>query len=298
MNLSRNGAHAPSYLFAAIAIFVSCGAASAQSPKAITQDQRPDATPSQNVETVLSSHGSQLTGLFLLAAGAQPHRTILLLHGFPGYEQNMDLAQSLRRDGWNVLAVHYRGSWGAGGAFSFSHCIEDIGAMLGYLTLPANAAKFHIDTRKIAVAGHSMGGFLTMVAMAQHPEFAAGVVITEGSPIEDGPGFFGSASDPADYVPLAGTSPAQLEADAKANAAAWSFAALAPKIAPRPVFVLSANDGLRASNEKLRASLTKAGSPVAYTHMDTDHGFSDHRIALETAILEWLDKTVPASPAR
>jgi len=26
--------------------------------------------------------------------------------------------------------------------------------------------------------------------------------------------------------------------------------------------------------------------------MDTDHGFSDHRIALETAVLAWLDKTI------
>jgi hypothetical protein len=29
-----------------------------------------------------------------------------------------------------------------------------------------------------------------------------------------------------------------------------------------------------------------------YAHMDTDHGFSDHRIALEIAILHWLDETV------
>ena len=57
-------------------------------------------------------------GLFLLASGTQPHPTVILLHGFPGYEQNIDLAQSLRRDGWNVLAMHYRGAWGSQGTFS------------------------------------------------------------------------------------------------------------------------------------------------------------------------------------
>jgi hypothetical protein len=31
---------------------------------------------------------------------------------------------------------------------------------------------------------------------------------------------------------------------------------------------------------------------VTSLHMDTDHGFSDHRIALETAVLAWLDKTI------
>jgi uncharacterized protein len=67
---------------------------------------------------------------------------------------------------------------------------------------------------------------------------------------------------------------------------------LAAKIAPRPVLVFSANDGLRDSNEALKAALTHAGSPVTYVHMDTDHGFSDHRIALESAVLQWMDRTV------
>jgi len=58
------------------------------------------------------------------------------------------------------------------------------------------------------------------------------------------------------------------------------------------VLDFSANEGLRPSNEALVAALTQAGSPVKHIHMDTDHGFSDHRIALESAILEWLDKTI------
>lgn len=278
---------------AAFLIALTLNCLCAQQPQAISADPAPSHPPTQNQETVLTSHGSRIMGVFLLAAGAQPHPTVLLLHGFPGYEQNMDLAQALRRDGWNVLAMHYRGAWGSEGVFSFSHCLEDIGVELAYLTDPANAAKYHIDTRKIVAVGHSMGGFLTVAALAQHPEIVAGVVITEGSPIHDGPGFFGAESDPADYAPLAGATPASLEADAKSHAAAWSFPALAAKIAPRPVLDFSANDGLRPSNEALVAALTKAGSPAQSIHTDTDHGFSDHRIALESAILTWLDKTVP-----
>jgi len=265
----------------------------AQQPRAIAHDPLPSPKiASQNLETIIDSNGSRLMGMLLLASGAEMHRTVILLHGFPGYEQNMDLAQALRRDGWNVLAVHYRGAWGSQGTFSFTHCMEDAGAMLRYVSTAANAAKFRIDTRKIVVVGHSMGGFLAAAAMAQHPEFTAGVIITEGSPVNDGPGYFGREADPADYAPLAGTSPAALEREAKANAAAWNFGALAAKISPRPILVLSANDGLRASNEALKTALTRAGSPVTYLHMDTDHGFSDHRIMLESAILEWLNKTV------
>ena len=229
-------------------------------------------------------------GVFLLASGTQAHPTVILLHGFPGYEQNIDLAQSLRRDGWNVLAMHYRGSWGSQGAFSFSHCIEDVSTMLAYVTQPANVTKFHIDTHHLVVIGHSMGGFLTVAALAQHPELKAGVVITEGSPVHDTHDYFGEP-DPADLAPLAGTSLPALQQDAKAHASAWTFAAFASKITPRPVLDITANDGLRASNEALVAALKQAGSPVTSIHFDTDHAFSDHRIALQTAILKWLDDT-------
>ena len=273
--------------------FLTCSDLRAQHPSAIAVDPAPGANPTtQNQETVISSHGSRIMGVFLLAAGSQAHGTVILLHGFPGYEQNMDLAQALRRDGWNVLALHYRGAWGSEGTFSFTHCIQDVSTMVAYVTDPANVAKFRIDPRRIVVAGHSMGGFMTVAALAQHPQIAAGVIITEGSPVHDAVGYFGGPADPADLAPLAGTSSAALQQEAKANAAAWTFSTFAARIAPRPMLVLSANDGLRASNEDLTAALKQAGSPVTYQHFDTDHAFSDHRIALETTILQWLDKTI------
>jgi pimeloyl-ACP methyl ester carboxylesterase len=266
--------------------------APAQQPTAITNDPEPNpSAPTQNVETVIDSHGSRIMGVFLLASGAQPHPTVILLHGFPGYEQNLDLAQSLRRDGWNVLAMHYRGAWGSQGTFSFTHCMEDVSTMFAYVTQPANATKFHIDTHHLVVVGHSMGGFMTIAALAQHPELKAGVVITEGSPSRDFADYFGPKPDPADLAPLAGTSTAALLHEAKANITAWSFPTLAAKITPRPVLDISANDGLRASNEALVAALKQAGSPVTSIHFDTDHSFSDHRIALQAAILKWLDDT-------
>ena len=264
----------------------------AQQPRAIANDPAPNPTaPTQNIETVLDSHGSRIMGLLMLASGTQPHRTVILLHGFPGYEQNIDLAQVLRRDGFNVLAMHYRGAWGSQGTFSFTHCMEDVSTMLAYLTKPANVAKFHTDPHRIIVIGHSMGGFMTVAALAQHPELKAGVVITEGSPVHELSDFT-THPDPADYAPLANTSPAALGQEAQSHTTDWSFPAFAAKITPRPVLVLSANDGLRASNEDLVAALKHAGSPVTYLHFDTDHGFTDHRIALETTILNWLDKTV------
>ncbi len=277
----------PIRLLATLALLIA-SVSLAQQPNAITNDPEPNpSAPTQNIETVIDSHGSHIMGLLMLASGAQPHPTVILLHGFPGYEQNVDLAQSLRRDGWNVLAMHYRGVWGSQGSFSFTHCMEDVSTMLAYVTQPANVQKFHIDTHHLVVIGHSMGGFMTVAALAQHPEFKAGVVITEGSPVRD----FAGETDPADYAPLAGTSFTALQREAHAHTSAWSFPTLATKIAPRPVLDITANDGLRASNEDLVAALKHAGSPVTSIHFDTDHAFSDHRIALQAAILKWLDDT-------
>ena len=59
--------------------------------------------PPAIVELHFESHGDRLNGHAYLADGPGPHPTVILLHGFPGNERNLDLAQDLRSDGFNVL---------------------------------------------------------------------------------------------------------------------------------------------------------------------------------------------------
>jgi hypothetical protein len=66
-------------------------------------------------------------GLIYEAPGVGPHPTALVLHGFPGNERNLDLAQAIRRAGWNAVFFHYRGAWGSEGSFGFVHVLEDRG---------------------------------------------------------------------------------------------------------------------------------------------------------------------------
>jgi pimeloyl-ACP methyl ester carboxylesterase len=86
---------------------------------------------------------------------------MLLLRGFPGTELNLDLARAVQRAGWNVLAIHYRGVWGAPGQFSFTHTVEDARAALAWLRHPGRGQQ--VDTSRIVVLGHSMGGFDTVM---------------------------------------------------------------------------------------------------------------------------------------
>src|SRR5215510_2097640 len=95
-------------------------------PSAIVADPSPDKeVPAELAILTIPSHGVDLDAFFYLAAGSTRHGVVLLLHGLPGYEINADLAQSIRRAGWNVLIFHYRGTWGTAGAFSQASALED-----------------------------------------------------------------------------------------------------------------------------------------------------------------------------
>jgi acetyl esterase/lipase len=116
--------------------------------------------------------GAVVNGLAYLAAGAGPHPVLVLMHGLPGNEKNLDLAQAVRRAGWSVVTFNYRGSWGSPGAFRFAGNLEDARAVLAYLRDPANAAHLAIDPKRIVVAGHSMGGWVTAMTAERDPDLA------------------------------------------------------------------------------------------------------------------------------
>lgn len=256
---------------------------------------------------LVPSYGSTLLGLFYLAAGAGPHPTAILLHGFPGYELDLDLAQTLRSNGWNVLVMHYRGSWGVRGEFSFHHAAEDADAEVTYVLDPANAQKYRVDPRRVIVIGHSMGGYMAASAAAHNPRVAAAVLISAwniGAEYESRR-HIGSAPATVEneakwlrldsnQLPLAGTSGEALAREIYQDQQGLNFLNLAPAIAPRPVFIITANEGLAPFDHALVESLRKAGDTrVTEQHFETDHSYSDKRAELSNAILEWTQANVP-----
>jgi pimeloyl-ACP methyl ester carboxylesterase len=128
--------------------------------------------PGLSVLTIPST-GSEMDAFFYLASGAGPHGTVVLLHGLPGYEINGDLAQSIRRAGWNVLLFNYRGTWGSTGIFSQSSAIEDTAAVVRFLRDPASIATYRIDPRRLVIIGHSFGGFLAGYEGSHDPDIIA-----------------------------------------------------------------------------------------------------------------------------
>ena len=105
-----------------------------QVPKAIYTDPPRDAQHPARMEVLhIPSGDVKINGVAYLVGGTGVHPTFVLLHGLPGNEKNLDLAQAVRRAGWNAITFNYRGSWGSPGVFRFSQNLEDADAVLAFL---------------------------------------------------------------------------------------------------------------------------------------------------------------------
>ena len=163
--------------------------------------------------------------------------------------------------------------------------------MLAYVTQPANVTKFHIDTHHLVVIGHSMGGFLTVAALAQHPELKAGVVITEGSPVHDIHDYFGASPTP----PTSPRSPAphaqRFSRTPKHTPPPGPSRPSPQKSRPAPS---STSPPTTASAPPTKLSSLRSSRPARPSPPSTSTPTTPsaiHRIALQTAILKWLDDT-------
>lgn len=95
-------------------------------------------------------------------------------------------------------------------------------------------------------------------------------------------------------LPLAGTSGETLAREIRDHQSALNMNSMAAAIAPRPVFVITANEGLAPADHEFVEALRKAGDArVAERHWNTDHSYSGERAELSTAILEWAEKNLP-----
>jgi dipeptidyl aminopeptidase/acylaminoacyl peptidase len=133
-------------------------------------------SPAGFVELTIPSGGSLMQGFLYRANGKQKHPTLLLLHGYPGNERNLDLAQVVRARGWNVIYFNYRGSWGSQGKFSFENAVEDVVNVVDYCE--KNQEKLQIDPANIVLFGHSMGGWVLLKALQRLPTVRKGFALS------------------------------------------------------------------------------------------------------------------------
>jgi pimeloyl-ACP methyl ester carboxylesterase len=248
--------------------------------------------PAGFAELVIPSAGSKLQGFMYKPNGKQKHPTLLMLHGYPGNERNLDLAQVVRAHGWNVIYFDYRGSWGSPGSFSFKNCVEDVVNVVTWCK--KNADKMQIDTGNIVLFGHSMGGWVCLKALQQLPGVKKGFALStwdiygdakhipskkEIAPLlkkfdnepsfvlnTDGPKLFGPVLDNPAYY--------DLRNDAKA-------------LANKQIIMLDEHTRNKPIADAIKS---KHKAYFDYWVWETDHPFTNKRVSLMKKVLAFLDK--------
>jgi pimeloyl-ACP methyl ester carboxylesterase len=258
--------------------------------KDITWDK---ASPAGMTELFIPSGGSLLAGLIYTANGSQKHPTLLLLHGYPGNERNLDIAQVVRSHGWNVIYFDYRGSWGSQGKFSFKNCVEDVVNVVSFCKKYRDSLK--IDTSNIVLFGHSMGGWVCLKALQQLPAIKKGFALSAWNIGDD----FKKVLTEKEMLQLA-NDPNIVGKYFVLNASLKEM--FNPVIQNHKYFNL-VNDGKafsdkqiimldeNAKNKQLAEILKDANkSYFHYEVWQTDHPFTNKRVSLINKVLAFLNK--------
>ena len=278
---------------ACAAVLLAFTAAHATPPAAIFTDPPVDTAHPTRAETLHIPTGDvKVNGLAYIAAGPGAHPTVVLFHGFPGIEKNLDLAHAIRRDGWNVVTLNYRGSWGSPGTYSFKGNLEDARAVLAYIRTPEVAAKLQVDPGRIVVMGHSMRGWVTAVTAGDDPGVIGAVLISAADMEQLGrmPLATRLGITTPNMETLAGVTPQGL-ADEMAALTGRGFAAAAPGLVDKSVLILSSDDGLGPMTDGLAADIRKRGGQrVTTVHGATNHAWDSLRVRLASEIITWLDR--------
>jgi pimeloyl-ACP methyl ester carboxylesterase len=267
---------------------------------ALTRDPPVDAAyPATMVELTVTSAGARLPAHIYVAAGAGPHPTVVLLHGFPGNERNLDIAQALRRFGFNTVFFHYRGAWGAEGPYSILGQRDDIAAVIAHLSDAEIAAALRVDASRISVLGHSLGGWLALASGARSAELQCVIALAPANLALWQDELAGSA-DPRGFAAyadtlfmLSGMSAQSLRDEiAAAPREALDTRGFGAQLAGRAVFLAVGEDDdvTPAATDWAPVAAAYGAVPgLRFTGrlLPGDHSFSTSRLRLIREILSW-----------
>ena len=249
-------------------------------------------------ETITARDGLNLNA-WLYRPEQAPGGAVVYLHGGPEGQARPGYSEIFARlvaDGITVLAPNVRGSGGLGRTFVHA---DDKEKRFGAIDDVADCVRFLVDNdladpRRIACAGWSYGGFLTLAALTFHPElFAAGISICGMSDLTT----FYRNTEPwiaAAAYPEYGHPVHDRELLEELSPLRRVDALTAPLLVVHGAQDTNVPVG---ESEQIVDALQRAGRDVRYLlFRDDGHGIvkRENRAALATAISDWLAKAFAA----
>jgi len=267
------------------------GAALAQPDSIVLRDINWDKNaPAGMNELFIPSSGATIAGLIYRANGVQKHPTLIILHGYPGNERNLDIAQVVRAHGWNVIYFDYRGSWGSGGQFSFANCVQDVVNVAAFCKKYTDSLR--VDTSNIVLFGHSMGGWVCLKSLAQLPGIKKGFALStwdiygDFKDVKTEQQMMERARQGGNYFVL-NTPLQELFKPVVDHPSFYKIQNDTTALASKQIIMLDEHEG----NKQLAAALNKSNhNYFDYEVWDTDHPFTNKRISLINKVLAFLNR--------
>lgn len=263
------------------------------------------------VRPSIVSHGSPLDAELLASTSGPPRPLVIFLHGYPGGDRNRDLARAVHAVGYQTLLFSPRGMKPSAGDFSFARSLEDVEAVLAWARAPQVAERHHLDPARIALVGHSFGGWQALLA-TEHERaevcvaaLAAWNVGWVGARLVADPDERARniedfrVDDAANGEPVR-AAPETLVAEMAANREIWNYLNRAAALVAHPLLLVSAThdtpDEDVAMHAALAARVRAAGAArLRSVIFEDDHLFSDHRQELSELLVDWLAKDCAAA---
>ena len=147
------------------------------------------------------------------------------------------------------VTLDARGIWGEPGRFSIRNSVQDAAAAIAYLRRPDIAAKYGVYTRRLVIAGHSMGGFCAAAVARTDHRLAGAILIDPWDVGEDGEmlrrhpeTLSGYADDNFYDMGHAASSVTIIDLAREVQAARdWNYIAWASDLAGRPLLIIGAD---------------------------------------------------------
>jgi len=240
------------------------------------------------VENVtFTSEGHSLKGR-IYRPDAEKTPAVAICHGYPGDTKNMDLAEELALNGITVLIFYYQGAWGSEGTYRFANFASSTVSAIKYLkSLP------YVDKKRVGLVSHSMGALPLTKVMSGDRSLKTGVLMSPASDISKWLGegvidnifgvFVNMAAGKLSFGPQE-----EYKKDMLAAVETLNPMKNITKIKAPLMVVVGSEDKVTAP-EDCKALFMVANDPKKWVEISgADHGYSEHRIPLQKAVLAWL----------